>query len=178
MSRESRRPGAAPAAEAAPEATRPRCLAPGNGVSLLLSTGCGNCTRSLSCIPLLWHLMIPSPLTVPKALHDLPRPLPALPPLPLHPLAHSAPATEASWLFLQQARPSPAPGPWHGPVLFPRNTRPQMPPMLMLSLRGSQMSPPQGSLPGSQSSLLFLSLVSRFFKALTATRHRVRRLPV
>lgn len=45
-------------------------------------------------------------------------PTPFLPSPPLsHPLAHTASATRASWLFLQHTRYGPAPGPSH--VLFP-----------------------------------------------------------
>lgn len=48
----------------------------------------------------------------PKALPDLPGPLPFPSSLPPHP-TQSASATQASSLFLQHARHSPAPGPLH-----------------------------------------------------------------
>ena len=43
-----------------------------------------------------------------------PAPFPPCPPLPPLPLAHSAPDTRASSLFLPYTRHSPAPGPLHG----------------------------------------------------------------
>lgn len=48
----------------------------------------------------------------PKAPHNLPLP-------PSLPLVHDAPAAWASSLFLQQARPSAAPGPLRGLFLLP-----------------------------------------------------------
>lgn len=61
---------------------------------------------------------------IPKAARTIcpARFLPFTPPSLL--LTHSAPATQASWLFLQHTRPIAAPGPLHGPCLLPRGPFP------------------------------------------------------